>query len=272
MTAQSEDQDTRRSTQKGVYVYGILPGDVELEPGTTGVGDPPGEIRLVRQGDLAALVSDVDLDKPLGRPEDLTTHEELLDATAADVPVLPLRFGGVLTGDDAVAQELLDVHHDEFTAALQQLEGHAEYVIKGRYVEQAILREVLAEDPDAAQLRDEIRDADPDATRNLRMQLGEIINNAVTVKREEDTVALCDAAADLVTASVLREPTHELDAVYVAFLVESGKADDLQDAVGELEREWRGRIELRLIGPLAAYDFVGNAAVAAEEQAADSES
>ena len=35
-------------SQRGVYVYGILPGDIELEPGGTGVGDPPGEIRVVR--------------------------------------------------------------------------------------------------------------------------------------------------------------------------------------------------------------------------------
>lgn len=270
MAAKSQDKDTRRSTHKGVYVYGILPGDVELEPGATGVGDPPGEIRLVTHGDLAALVSDVELDKSLGRPEDLVAHEELLDSTAADVPVLPLRFGAVLTGDDAVAQELLDANHDEFAAALEQLEGHAEYVVKGRYVEDAILREVLAEDADAAGLRDQIRGADPDATRQLRMQLGEIINNAVAAKREEDTQALGDAVADLATASVARQPTHELDAVYVAFLVESGKADDLEDAVQRLARQWQGRIELRLIGPMAAYDFVGNATAAAGQQAAGS--
>jgi hypothetical protein len=38
-------------------VYGIVPGDVELNSGVQGVGDPPGEITLVRSGDLAALVS-----------------------------------------------------------------------------------------------------------------------------------------------------------------------------------------------------------------------
>jgi hypothetical protein len=278
MNAQSQkSQETQKSqksqkSQKGVYIYGILPGDVDLEEGATGVGDPPAEVRLVRQGNLAALVSDVDLDKPLGRPGDLVAHEELLDSIAADVPVLPLRFGAVVNSDDAVAQELLDAHRDEFANAVEQLEGHAEYVVKGRYIEEAILREVLTEDQQAAQLRDQIKDADPDATRNLRMQLGEIINNAVAAKREEDTQTLGDALADLVAASVAREPTHELDAVYVAFLVDSGKADDLEDTVQRLGREWRDRIELRLIGPMAAYDFVSTGAAASETQAAGSAS
>jgi hypothetical protein len=65
-----------------------------------------------------------------------------------------------------------------------------------------------------------------------------------------------------VTASVVRAPTHELDAVYVAFLVETGQAEALRQAVERLAGEWRDRAELRLTGPLAAYDFVGDNASA----------
>ena len=259
MTAQ-DTRAPRSGQQAGVYVYGILPGDVEVEPGAAGVGDPPGEVRVVRHGDLAALVSDVDLSGPLGRPEDLLAHEELLDSTAADMPVLPLRFGAVVTSDDAVTEELLGPHHDEFADALRQLEGHAEYVVRGRYVQDTILREVLEENPRAGRLAEQIRGANPDATRELRMQLGEIVNNAIAARREEDTRALGDAVAGQVTASTVRPPTHELDAVYTAFLVETGAAEGLEHAVERLARDWRGRIELRLIGPLAAYDFTGTAA------------
>lgn len=258
MTASAQE------TQTAVYVYGILPGDVEVQPGATGVGDPPGEVRAVRHRDLAALVSDIDPDQPLGRPEDLVAHEELLDASAADVPVLPLRFGAVVASDDAVAEELLGPHYDEFSSALRQLEGHVEYVVKGRYVQDAMLREVLTADPQAAQLADQIRGADPDATRQLRIQLGEIISNAVEAKRQQDTRAVGDAVAEFAAASVVRQPTHELDAVYTALLVESSAAQELEQAVQRLAREWDGRVELRLIGPMAAYDFVGAPSTAAE--------
>lgn len=257
MTAQTEDTSTV------VYVYGILPGDVELQPGATGVGNPPGEVRIVRHRDLAALVSDIAPDQPLGQPDDLVAHEELLDASASAVPVLPLRFGAVVSSDDAVAEELLDAHYDEFSAALRQLEGHAQYVVKGRYVEDAVLREVLAEDPAAARLGDQIRGADENATRELRMQLGEIISNAVEAKRQEDTRAFGDAVQGLVVASVVRPPTHELDAVHTALLVESSAVQDLEQAVQRLADDWDGVVEFRLIGPMAAYDFVGTANPAA---------
>ena len=250
-------EDQGKGAQQAVYVYGILPGDIELEDGTTGVGDPPAEVRVVRSGDLAALVSDVDLDKPLGRPEDLYAHEELLDATAAGVPVLPLRFGAVVASDEAVAEELLGAHSDEFAAALEQLEGHAEYVVKGRYVEDTVLREVLDENPEAGELRDQLKDADEDATRELRMQLGEIVSNSIDAKREQDLQALDDAVSDHVEASVVRSPTDDMEAVHVAFLVDLDSADALEQAVDELARDWGDRIEVRLMGPMAAYDFVG---------------
>ncbi len=264
MTAQTDDRQAAGDGRKGVYVYGILPGDIEVESGVTGVGDPPGEIRAVRHKHLAALVSDVNLDRALGSPEDLVAHERLLDASAADVPVLPLRFGAVLTDDDAVAEELLGSHYDEFAAALDQLEGQAEYVIQGRYVEEAMLGEVLEENPQAASLRDEIKNADPDATREQRIQLGELINNAIEAKREADTRTLGDALSGHVTASAVRPPSHELDAVYLAVLVKTSAAGDLEQAVGRLAQDWSGRIDLRLIGPMAAYDFTGTAAPAPE--------
>ncbi|WP_433621982.1 hypothetical protein [Nocardia sp. CA-120079] len=39
-----------------VYVYGIVPADVESQPHATGVGDPPGEVAVVRHAEIAALI------------------------------------------------------------------------------------------------------------------------------------------------------------------------------------------------------------------------
>jgi hypothetical protein len=257
MAARSQTRESGTRQQTAVYVYGILPADTDIEPGTTGVGDPPGEVRLIRHRDLAAMVSDVNVDKPLGRPEDLTAHEELLDSAAGDLPVLPLRFGAVVTDDEAVTSELLDPHYDEFASAVDELDGRTQYVVRGRYDEHAIIQEVLRENKDAESLSEQIKGKDPDVTRDARIQLGELLNDAITAKREQDTSSLGDAVADHVVASVVRSPTHELDAVYTAFMVETSKEPDLERALQRLARDWEGRIQLQLMGPMAAYDFVG---------------
>jgi len=212
--------------QKGIYVYGILPADIEVAVGIPGVGEHPGLLRDVRCDGLAALISEVDSSGWLGSPDDLRTYREILDATAAEVPVLPLRFGTIMASEDAVAKDLLAARHDEFTAALDRLEGRIEFQVKGRYVKDA----VLGEDKQAVQAR-----------------------------REEDTQALMQAMEGLCLASVAREPADELDAVHIVFLVAVDQEPEVERAIGGLAHEWEGRIDVQLLGPMAAYDFAGTA-------------
>ena len=245
--------------QKGIYVYGILPADIEVTGGIPGVGEHPGLLRDVRCDGLAALISEVDSSGRLGSPDDLRTHREILDATAAEVPVLPLRLGTILASEDAVAKDLLAAHHDEFTAALDQLEGRTEFQVKGRYVKDAVLGEVLSQNKQAAGLREAIQGKDPDAARNARIELGQLLNQAVKARREKDTRTLSQAMERLCVASVARKPAHELDAVDIAFLVAADQEPEVERVIEDLAHEWEGRIDVQLLGPMAAYDFAGTA-------------
>jgi hypothetical protein len=227
--------------QTGCYVYGIVPVDVRVNSGVHGVDNRA--IRLVRCGAVAALVSDVGLAGPLGTPENLKSHREILDSSITDLPVLPVGFGAVLASEHAVMEELLEPHHDEFAAALEELDGRAEYLVEGRYIEQAIL--------------EEIRGPGPDAARDLRIRVAELSSSSIAAKREEDTRLLLSAMEDHSEASFVRESTHDLDAVHVAFLLEVSKADELERVTGDLGSHWEGRVELRVLGPMAPYDFAG---------------
>jgi Gas vesicle synthesis protein GvpL/GvpF len=64
--------------------------------------------------------------------------------------------------------------------------------------------------------------------------------------------------ADKCVASAVQEPAHELDAGNVAFLIDTSREKDIEQVAGDLAEKWEGRVELRLLGPMAAYDFVGN--------------
>lgn len=239
-----------------VYVYGLVPADVEVKEDATGIGSPPRPLKIVHHEDVAALVSEIDPDAPLGSSDDLRAHAAVLDSTATVAPVLPLRFGAVLTDTDAVVAELLEPYRDEFHEALEQLEGKVEFVVKGKYVEDAILREILADDPEAARLRDVVREQPEDATRDERLALGERISQALTAKREQDTGRIVEALEPAANAVAPREPTDDEEAGSVAVLISADGVDDLDRAVARLIDDWQGRVEVTVTGPLAAYDFV----------------
>ncbi len=153
----------------------------------------------------------------------------------------------------------LAARHDEFTAALDQLEGRTEFQVRGCYVEDAVLGEVLSQNKQAAGLREAIQGKDPDAARNARIELGRLLNRAVKARRDEDARALMQAMERLCVASVAREPAGELDAVHVAFLVAADQEPEVERVIEDLAHEWEGRIDVQLLGPMAAYDFAGTA-------------
>jgi Gas vesicle synthesis protein GvpL/GvpF len=246
----------RRRVDSGWYVYGVVPADVVLEPDVYGMCDPPAPVEVVRHGDIAALVSEIDPSRPIGRPEDLQAHQRLLDEAAHDVPVLPLRFGAVVSSRAAVEHEFLDEHEHEFAEALDALAERVQYVVRARYREDVVMQEVLAENPTAASLADEVRGGDEVATRNVRIELGEVLTTAVAAKRDADTAALLDLLSGSAVEIAVRPPTHELDAAHLALLVERDRQRECESVVDRIAREWQDRVTFRLLGPMAAYDFV----------------
>jgi hypothetical protein len=110
----------------GVYVHGIV----------TGGHDAPNGARVVREGDdLGAIVGDVEADEVAGLEdsarleETIRKHEAILERALARGPVLPLRFGTILGGDDEV-RELLAANRTRFARALDSLRGKTEWGVK----------------------------------------------------------------------------------------------------------------------------------------------
>lgn len=240
--------------QTGYLVYGVVPGDVEETGDARGLGDAA--VTVVTHGRVGALVSEVTLDRPLGKPDDLVAYQRLLDSTATAVPVLPMRFGAVMTDIDAVEGLLAD-QHDRYADLLERIDGHAEFVVRARYVMDSVLPEILESNEEAGELRDAIRGQPEELTGNARLRLGEIVYQTIEAERQRDTRRLVEVLGDTVAECRELPPTHEEDAAHLAVMVPTAKRDEFDEALRKLaDDEWRGWATVRLLGPLAPYDFV----------------
>ncbi|HEY2220583.1 GvpL/GvpF family gas vesicle protein [Actinomycetospora sp.] len=253
--------DTEQSSTDdavGSYIYGIIPAGTRIPEGLTPIpgGDDEGGLGLVTVGELAAVVSDVVTTRALGTRKDLMAHETVLNAIAQDSPVLPMRFGAVVTDDDAVADELLTPHQDYFVRALGQMDGLTEFSLRGEYDQTAVLTRIVEDNPEIQQLRERIAGVDEDASYYDRIKLGEAISHSVDRLRQADADATLDALERYAVATVVKEPGGENGAVHVAFLVRRDHRTDFERAVDDLGDAWSGRVDLRLIGPTAAFDFL----------------
>jgi hypothetical protein len=252
---QAADAAMRRPPRGPCYVYGIVPSTAAVPAGLRGLADHFSGVDLIPHHRAAAAVSRLSADRRLGTAADLRAHFAVLDALASCAPVLPMRFGAVLPGERAVIAELLEPLHATFADRLDHLTGQAQFTIKGRYLGDIALREVLAENPECMRLRARLRGRDLELHRGEGIQLGALIAAALESKQAADTRTLTVTLAPYSTAVAQHQRSSPESAVDAAFLVARSRQRAFEDAVEKLGEGWQHRIRMRLLGPLAPYDF-----------------
>ncbi|MEU8801901.1 GvpL/GvpF family gas vesicle protein [Spirillospora sp. NPDC048819] len=241
------------------YVYGVTRSGAALPGDVNGLDDLP--VTLVEDGGVcAAIVSDLPRDRALGERADLVAHQRVLNALVdAGTVVLPFRFGAALADRAAVEKELLAGNSDRFGHILDQLDGKIELRLKATYVQDAVLREIMAAEPEIAELSRRLREVPPDVADAVyydRIRLGELIAQSMERLREADGRALLDGAAPAAEAVAEKTPVREEDVLDASFLVRAGRRAEFERAVDKLARDHADRVKIRLIGPLPPYDFV----------------
>jgi Gas vesicle synthesis protein GvpL/GvpF len=234
------------------YVYGIARrAHKSLPDGMEGVGDPPCPVRIVDEGELAAIISDA----PEGlRPKrsDLLAHQKVLSEAGAAGPVLPMRFGSIAPDDDAV-RHVLQERAEHYEERLRSLEGKDEYNVKAVHNEEAVLQRVMAENPEIRAITEANRKAGGGSYED-RLRLGEMVVAALQTREAEDAVEL-QHTLEPVTEAVNVGPESTGWVANVSFLVDRDSAERFLTAVEEVRRA-HPHLELRINGPLPPYSFV----------------
>ncbi|HET8672988.1 MAG TPA: GvpL/GvpF family gas vesicle protein [Thermoleophilaceae bacterium] len=237
---------------EAVYVYGVMPaarvGSLDVR------GVKGGEVRLVEQDGLAALVSPMRGDE-LAAASEVRAHWRVLDELVREVTVLPVRFGTVMDGDDAVREGLLGANSERLRALVAELDGKVQLTVKGDYHEQPLLREAVRASPEVARLRERIRGLPEAAGYYDRIRLGELVAAEVAKRRERDTRRALELLEPHAVEAREETPSGPDAAFNLAFLVERGAQERFTEAVRALATELSERTDIRYIGPLPPYSF-----------------
>jgi hypothetical protein len=251
------------------YLYGIARGLQKEPPALPAVADSEAEIRAIEGRSGAAVVSAVSGSFVEATAEDLQRHsdvlQKLLECTTA---LLPVRFGTVYPDGEAVRRDLLAARSDEIEGLLQRVENRVEARLKAYYVEEAILAEIVAEQPQIAQLRQRTQALPAEATYYDRIRLGELVASALTAKRRRDGHEMLALLAPLAVDHVVEAEPHEWSVLTASFLLDRSRLDDFHGAVSRVADAAEGRLQLRCLAPLPPYSFVSLQLAPTEAEAA----
>lgn len=234
------------------YVYGITAASHPALPeGLGGVGDPALPVRVLTEGDLAAIVSD----SPEGlRPKrrDLLAHQNVLSEAGAGGCILPMRFGSVAP-DDGTVTGVLAERQEHYKERLRTLDGKVEYNVKATHDEEAVLHRVMSDNPEIRAVTEANRKAGG-GSYDERLRLGEMVVAAVKAREAEDAGEV-QRALEPVADAISVGPESSGWLANVSFLVERDAAASFLEAVDQLRKD-HPHLDLRVNGPLPPYSFV----------------
>jgi Gas vesicle synthesis protein GvpL/GvpF len=233
-----------------VYVYGVL-----RRPPSG--GPPSGErpVRTVEGAGFAALVSDVPQSWRAAGRKDVETHDRVLAQLLEHETVIPMRFGIVMGSDDDVRRLLLERHADQLEALFERLEGRQQMSVKAYYLEEALLRRVLARQPHLKRRSQELEALPVAASQQERIELGRRVATAVEEQRELDERELLAQLAEVAEDVSVEPPVTERQVLNLHLLVDARGRKQLDALVKRLGAEHSRWVAFRYVGPLAPYSF-----------------
>lgn len=224
------------------YVYGVAERGLALR----GSGVVDGRLGTIEHGSLAAIISPVPSLQLRAKRRDLLAHQDVLERAFARGTVIPFRFGTVFADEDSVFSELLEPRHDAFARLLASLRNVVELSVRAYYIEEAVLRELVAESPNIARLKG----------RGNDVALGEAVADALAAKRAAEAAAIERVLVPLANDAVIEPPRTDYELFRGAFLVERAEIDTFDLEMNTFARERDGTIVFKYVGPLPPHSFV----------------
>lgn len=241
-----------------LYLYGIVRAGAKLPaPGLTGVGG--GTVRLLDDGAIGAIVTDLpDLAYEAGR-EDLVAHSDVLQAVVDSYGVLPMGFGTVFESQAELAETFLRPNEHALLRMLDSTEGLVEFQVRAEYDPDAIARDIASTDRSLQKLQARAKSR---GDVESRIELGRRFASVLEQRRYADARGLVDALAPAARDASVGDAPGEYGLLRASFLVARDDVARFDELATRAAASLGGRASLRSVGPLPPYSFVDASALA----------
>jgi hypothetical protein len=183
-------------------------------------------------------------------------HEHVVEEAMQHSDVLPVAFSTVAGKESDVRDYLLRKRFDELHAHLVDVRDRVELGLKVLWNEERLFAEVVQENDDIRELQRSIAGRPEDASYYDRIQLGQLTEQTITSKNDEEAESVLEVLEPLAVATQVNKNFMERMFLNAAFLVEKSREAEFDQQVRLLGESNTGRLNFQYVGPLPPYNFV----------------
>jgi Mg2+ and Co2+ transporter CorA len=250
-----EEGAAARNPDEGKLVYCIIEAEKPHAFGNIGIGGRGDEVYTIHHGGLAAVVSDTPVMVYDPTRENALTYEHVNETVMKEFTVIPMSFGTVFRTEEDVVEFLKDTA-DALRDVLEKMKDKIEFGLKVNWTPETVLKEVEDETEEIGRLKEEIMSNRQTSTYFARMQLGRLVEQAMSEKSDAYVREIYDHLRDCAIASRHNKPIGDKMILNAAFLVERNSAAAFDQRVQEIAQRYDGKLRFLYTGPWPPYNFV----------------
>jgi hypothetical protein len=240
---------------EGKYVYCIIETDEARSFGPMGIGGRGDNVYTVRHDGLAAVVSNTPIVVYDPTRENVFAHEQVNEAVMREFTVLPMAFGALFRTEEDII-ELMRGTYDALRDVLTKMEGKVEFGLKVNWDRDRVIAEIEQENEEIRNLKEQITSRATGSTYFARMQLGRLVETALTEQSEAYLREVYSVLRDTAVASRANKPIGDKMIMNAAFLVERVRESEFDQKVKEIAAKYEGKLSFKYTGPWPPYNFV----------------
>ena len=236
------------------YIYGIVQEPQPRKFSCSGVGEA--KVYTINYVDLAAVVSDIELDEIDPTRKNVLAHTIVQDELLKHYTVIPTGFGMIATSQDHVLK-LLEKNQQSLSSELTRLSGKVEVELKVFWDQEAMLKKLQGENYEFAKLKAKMSSSSsPMEARNLMMEAGRLVERIALDWKARYAERVYAVLKGLAIEAKLNNPLGVKNILNASFLLNRTKEGDFRQEVYKLDSQYQGNVNFKYVGPLAPYNFV----------------
>ena len=253
--AAETDASKQTTLAEGKYVYCIIPAKDPRSFGSIGIGGRGDDVHTVHYKNLAAVVSNTPLVVYDPTRENVFAHEQVNETAMRDFTVLPMAFGALFRTEQDIV-ELMRGTYDALHDVFAKMEGKVEFGLKVNWDRDRVIAEIEQENEEIRNLKEQITAKTTGSTYFARMQLGRMVENALSEQADAYVREVYSSLRDAAVASRANKPIGDRMIMNAAFLVERNREPEFDQKVKEIAAKYEGKLSFKYSGPWPPYNFV----------------
>lgn len=247
------DQPTK-AIARGRYLYAVAEGVPDGEVFDY-LGLDGSVVHAIGDGEIAAIVSDLANQKLRAERRRLAAHHDVLRRLMNQHEVLPIAFGVVAEGTEAV-RRILRINHDAILEQLDRVRGRAEMGLRVSWDVPNIFEYMIGRHEKLKALRDRIFRGGRLPTQDDKIDLGRAFDRLLNEDREDHVQQVSEALDNHVVEIKSNPPRTENEVMNLACLVQRERLSDFEQSVFDVARRFDVNFAFDISGPWPAHNFV----------------